>query len=338
MKTECNKDLSALHTMSCQATAENYIAVSSVDELRQALDYAKQQNLPVTILGGGSNVVFSGRLSGLLIHLHNQGKRFLDSPEPDVIRVSVEAGENWHDFVIWSLQHGLRGLENLSLIPGTVGAAPIQNIGAYGVEVESRLESVTAIHQETLQIKTFSHGECRFGYRESIFKHDAKDWVIFRVTFRFSATSPLNTSYSELYNAWVADGQPDDAGRLSKLVCRIRQSKLPDPSDIPNAGSFFKNPVVSSDHYQSLCSRFPELVAYPSDGDQYKLAAGWLIQQCGWKGYEKDGVGVYSKQALVLINPGRRSGHRIMQLAEEIRKTVKEKFGVELETEPLIFS
>ena len=336
MKIENNKDLAPLHTMSCQAYAEFYIAVHGKDELKKALAYGVEQGLATTILGGGSNLVFAKDLTGLVIHIQTLGKQIASESGNNLVRVSVQAGENWHQFVRWTLQHGLRGLENLSLIPGTVGAAPIQNIGAYGVEAKRCLESVRAIHKTSLEEKCFLSEQCNFGYRDSIFKHAAKDWVIYEVGFVFDKNAALKISYAELNRAWSEMGCPDDAMQVSDLVCDIRQKKLPDPDQIPNAGSFFKNPVVTEELCQQLLARFPELVSYPLPDGGRKLAAGWLIQQAGWKGYESQGVGVYAKQALVLINPGHKPGKDLLGLAAKIQQSVQKLFGVMLEIEPLV--
>lgn len=333
--------------MGCPALAEFYIAVDSRQTLLQALAYGHQRHLDITLLGGGSNVVCLPKIPGLVIQLKNLGKTLLNvsaadtGPEntelvADRVTVSVQAGENWHDFVCWTLQQGLRGLENLSLIPGSVGAAPIQNIGAYGVEVESCLESVKAIHKISLEEKVFHHQDCQFGYRDSIFKHQAQHWIIWEVTFCLSALAPLHTKYAELRNEWEAAGCPDDARQLSALVCKIRQRKLPDPREIPNAGSFFKNPVISLAQWQHLTSKFSDLVSYPQADGTYKLAAGWLIQRAGWKGFADKGVGVCDTQALVIINPHHRSGREVVSVAHKIQNSVADLFGVRLEIEPVI--
>jgi UDP-N-acetylmuramate dehydrogenase len=329
--------------MGCQAEADYYVAVRSREELIQALSYGRSQGLKVNIIGGGSNLVFPAKLSGLLIHIQNQGKTFSGSSDTgsraatsELTRVIVQAGENWHEFVNWTLQQGLRGLENLSLIPGSVGAAPIQNIGAYGVEVESCVESVRAIHKATFEEQVFVREQCQFGYRDSIFKHAARDCIIWEVTFRFSRSTALHTDYAELHKAWEQQGCPDDPVQLSKIVCSLRQKKLPDPRLMPNAGSFFKNPLVSIQFAQQLQKQFPGLVSYPQADGRYKLAAGWLIQHAGWKGFEDRGVGVCATQALVLINPGRKPGHEVLALASTIQDSVFKKFAVSLEIEPVL--
>ena len=335
--------------MACRAQADLYVALDSRNALLQALEYGNQRNLEISVLGEGSNVICSSRVRGLVIQLCNKGRMLLERPPsesdrltPDSdkskneVRVSVQAGENWHQFVSWTLQHKLRGLENLSLIPGSVGAAPIQNIGAYGVEVKTCLESVRAIHKSSLEERVFHNQDCQFGYRDSIFKHKAKDWIIWEVTFCLSSSASLNTEYAELNKAWQQIGSPDDAGLVSQLICKIRQQKLPDPRKIPNAGSFFKNPVVSRQQWQDLNRQFPEMVSYPQADGTCKLAAGWLIQYAGWKGFTKNGIGVCETQALVIVNPGRCSGREILALAKKIQQSVKAQFAVNLEIEPTV--
>ncbi len=335
LQLETNKPLDQLHTMACQSQADHYVAVQSVDELQEALAYARGHRLAVHILGGGSNLVFADKVAGLVIHLHLLGKEVLGSQEADHCLVKVAAGEDWHRFVRWTLQQGLRGLENLSLIPGTVGAAPIQNIGAYGVEVESCIHRVEAFHQADGTQHSFAKSDCVFGYRDSIFKRQGNPWIITAVIFQFFQHTPLTPEYAELNKRWLSLGAPDDPLVISELVCQIRQEKLPDPKDVPNSGSFFKNPLVSNADYRRLKQLYPKLVAYPA-GQQWKLAAGWLIQETGWKGNMHNGVGMYEKQALVLVNPGKKSGSEVLKYAQLVKASVKEKFGVLLEQEPVV--
>lgn len=343
LKIEYQKDLTFLHTMACQAVAERYVAVSTLQQLQEALQYGIDHRFDVFVLGGGSNVVFPPVKPGLVIHLLNRGIAVKEHAaatagqiSQDECQLVVAAGEVWHDFVLWTLAQGYRGLENLSLIPGSVGAAPIQNIGAYGVEVAQCLYSVRAIHKVTLQDRVFSRKQCQFAYRDSIFKHSARDWIIWEVTFNLSTSTPLATDYAELNKLWQTRKCPDDALVVSQLICEIRRQKLPDPHVLPNSGSFFKNPIVSTDHFRCLLTQYPELVNYPQPGGTYKLAAGWLIEQAGWKGYEQDGVGVCMTQALVLTNQGRRSAQYLLKLAQEVQLSVFKMFGIELEIEPVL--
>jgi len=340
---EYQKDLTFLHTMACQAVAEHYIAVRTLQQLQEALQYGVDHKCDVFVLGGGSNVLFPPVKRGLVIHILNQGivvrnhaAEIAEKTSSQQCQFVVSAGEIWHDFVLWTLEQGYRGLENLSLIPGSVGAAPIQNIGAYGVEVAQRLQSVRAIHKVTLQDRVFSRKQCQFGYRDSIFKHSARDWIIWEVTFNLSSSAPLVTDYSELNELWQTRQCPDDALVISQLICEIRRRKLPDPHLLPNSGSFFKNPILSPDHFRGLLAQFPDLVNYPQPDGNYKLAAGWLIEQAGWKGYEKEGVGVCTTQALVLTNKGRLGAQNILKLAQDVQLSVFKMFGIELEIEPVL--
>ncbi len=343
MEIIVNQDLAPLHTMGCRSTAQSFIAIHNLAELQAALEEAQRLDRPVTILGGGSNVVFQEEVPGLIVKMENRGIEILEGPEGDLlpepkkkVKVRVQAGESWHQFVKWTLNQGLGGLENLSLIPGTVGAAPIQNIGAYGVEVKDTIVEVVAINRCTGETRSFDNSECGFSYRDSIFKRDPGKWIILDVTFCLSPESPLNLDYAELKRAWEAAGRPSSYQEVGILVEEIRRQKLPDPELIPNSGSFFKNPTVNEELYQKIVSKYPRAVAFPNGVNQWKLAAGWLIQECGWKGFVEDGVGVYEKQALVIVNPGHRAATAIRQLAAKIQRSVVEKFGVDLEIEPFI--
>ncbi len=330
-----DQPLRGLHTMGCSSNASQYAEAVSEEGLRNLLVEAAASDVPVFILGGGSNTVFSGQVEYLVIRLLLKGVVVESESASDVL-LRVQAGENWHEFVRWTLEHQFYGLENLSLIPGTVGAAPIQNIGAYGVEVKSAIREVVAIHKKTAETRVFTAGECQFEYRNSVFKQSAKDWVIVNVLFGLSKAAALNLSYQELRLVWEKTGRPSNPNEVGRLVESLRQQKLPDPEEIPNSGSFFKNPTVSGETYHQLLEKFPKLVAFPNGINCWKLAAGWLIQECGWKGYSADGVGVYHKQALVLVNPGHRPGEAVCRLAENIQQSVMNKFGVSLEIEPVI--
>ncbi|OZG73451.1 UDP-N-acetylenolpyruvoylglucosamine reductase [Hahella sp. CCB-MM4] len=338
-----NQDLSSLHTMGCRSTAQSFVVVYSLPELKSTLEEARQRALPITVLGGGSNVVFSEHVPGLVVKMGILGIEVLENfgseasvEDAEVVWVKAQAGENWHHFVRWTLQQGLGGLENLSLIPGTVGAAPIQNIGAYGVEVKDVISEVSAINRNTGELKIFDRDECGFRYRDSIFKRDPGKWIIVEVTFRLSPKAPLKLDYAELKKFWESAGEPSSYLEVGALVEEIRRRKLPDPDVVPNSGSFFKNPTVDDQLYQRILDEYPSVVAFPSGVNQWKLAAGWLIQECGWKGFVDDGVGVFDRQALVIINPGYRPAAAIKGLASKIQQSVADKFGVELEIEPFI--
>lgn len=329
-----NVDLQAFNSFSISERARRLACVESQAELCAALALATEQNWPVTLLGGGSNVVLSGPVDGLVIAMRIRGRRVIERDAAGVV-VEGEAGENWHAFVNWTLDQGLSGLENLSLIPGTLGAAPVQNIGAYGVELKDSVESLDALDRDSGQVIRFSQADCRFGYRDSLFKQAAGRYVILRVRLRLSMRPQLKIDYAPLAAAWRATGlQRPDARVVSELVCQIRSSKLPDPARLGNAGSFFKNPLVSAVKLQQLLLEHPQLPHYPQPDAEYKVAAGWLIEKAGWKGYREGNVGVHSEQALVLVNVAAARGCEILTLAERIQRDILTRFGLELEMEP----
>lgn len=332
-----NHPLDALNTFGLRATARFYVEVESEEECKAVLQSDTAAAFPVVVLGGGSNVILAGRLDALVIHPCMKGISLIEARDDDVI-VEAMAGEIWHDFVRYCLKAGWHGLENLSLIPGSVGAAPIQNIGAYGVEITDVFDSLTAIEIATGELREFSHEECRFAYRDSIFKQEAADrFLITRVRFCLSRTPATHLGYGDIQNELSAHGITDPTPeQLSDAIIAIRRRKLPDPAVIGNAGSFFKNPVVSTDMYSGLKQRFPGIVAYPQH-QEVKLAAGWLIDQCGWKGRAIGPVGSYEKQALVLVNHGGATGADVLKVAEAIKADVKNRFGVELEMEPRVY-
>lgn len=332
-------DLKPHNTMGISCLAQYLTRVTSEEQLREALLWAQSENLPVCPLGEGSNVVFSGDYEGLVIliaiegcQLENDGERVL---------VKAGAGENWHEFVRWTLEQGLYGLENLSLIPGCVGAAPIQNIGAYGVEIKDLFHSLTAMDVATGEMISMDAEACQFGYRDSVFKGEFRDrFVITSVTFSLSREFESALGYGHLQKEVQQEaGESPVSGLLvSDVVCRIRNSKLPLPEQLGSAGSFFKNPVVTDEHYQQLLKVEPGIVAFPAGEGCWKLAAGWLIDQCGFKGaVHESGAGVYKHQALVLVNHGQATGKDILALAGEIQQAVHARFGVELEREPRVY-
>jgi UDP-N-acetylmuramate dehydrogenase len=293
--------------------------------------------LPRLVLGGGSNLIFSGDFEGLVLHLANQGKSIVGEDDTHVV-VRAQAGENWHEFVQWTLAQNLPGLENLSLIPGSVGAAPIQNIGAYGSELKDCFHSLTYFDFSTGEVCVLDREACHFGYRDSIFKHELRDRaVILEVSFALPKPWQPNLSYAELANELSASGVlTPNARDISEAVITIRRRKLPDPSVIGNAGSFFKNPVITKDTHAVLLEKYPQLVSYPQRDGSVKLAAGWMIDQCGWKGKSLGAAGVHEKQALVLINRGGASGADVLKLAQAIQDDVQQRFGVKLEIEPVL--
>ena len=330
--------LQSHNTLAVPAVADWFVSVASDADLRQALAWARERQLPLLVLGGGSNIVLRDNFPGLVIHMRSQGKNLVAEDE-DYVWLQVAAGENWHQLVEYTLGQGFYGLENLSLIPGSVGAAPIQNIGAYGVEVQDVLAELTALEIASGVQVNFTRDSCQFGYRDSIFKGALKDkYIITSVTFRLRKKPHLVLDYPALHQA-LAGVAPENLSPwlVSEAVIAIRQSKLPDPAQIPNVGSFFKNPMISLEQYQQLQQRYPQLVAYPVDGRQVKLAAGWLIDQAGWRGREFAGARVHAQQALVLTNPQRLPGGALLALAEQIQGDVQARFGVHLEMEPRVY-
>ncbi len=331
-------NLQKFNTLAVPALAQYFVSVKTDDELREALAFARTENLPLLILGGGSNIVLRADFSGLVVQIKSQGKEVVDEND-EFVWLKVAAGENWHQLVEYSLDNALYGLENLSLIPGSVGAAPIQNIGAYGVEIKELVAELSALNIRSGLPVTFTNESCRFGYRDSIFKQSLKDqYVITSVTFRLRKQPHLNLTYPALRAALANLAEADITPQhVSAAVIDIRQTKLPDPAIIPNVGSFFKNPVIDQLQFDALKVENPELVSYPAAANQVKLAAGWLIDQAGWRGREVGGAVVHQQQALVLTNPLKSSGQTVLELAELIKKSVFEQFGVVLEMEPRIY-
>ncbi|PTQ90381.1 UDP-N-acetylmuramate dehydrogenase [Agitococcus lubricus] len=328
-----NVSLQKYHSFALATQARFLWTVNRVEQLQQALRTITAKNLPVFILGGGSNVIFTQNYAGLILCPQLKGIRYQYVNHTQVL-VEAAAGENWHDFVQYCLAKGWYGLENLSLIPGTVGAAPIQNIGAYGVEIKDCFASLTAIHRQTGRSQEFSLHDCQFAYRDSVFKQHLKDqFVITHVRFLLSTQSLVKTQYGDIaarLSSWhITQATPQDVARA---IIAIRQQKLPDPAHIGNAGSFFKNPVVTEAHFNQLKAQYPHIVAYPQ-AHGVKLAAGWLIEQAGWKGQNLGQAGVYEKQALVLVNRGAATGQEVMALARQIQDSVWAKFMVALEIE-----
>lgn len=331
-------DLQKFNTLAAPALADWYVNVTTEAELREALAYARERELRLLVLGGGSNLVLRGDFHGLVVHMRNAGKEIVNENDEHVW-LKVAAGENWHNLVEFSLAQGFYGLENLSLIPGNVGAAPIQNIGAYGVELKDVFAELTAVDIHSGLSVTFPLDACRFAYRDSIFKQSLKDqYIITSVTLKLHKTPRLFLEYPALQHAFanipMDSISPQD---VSATVMAIRQSKLPDPAVIPNVGSFFKNPVVNMTTYTALKNKFPDVVAYPVDDHQVKLAAGWLIDRAGWRGKNQGGAEVHQHQALVLTNPRQVSGKIVLALANSIQTSIATMFGVQLEVEPRIY-
>ncbi len=329
-----NFSLKPFHTFATPAFARYFAEVQSLDKLRELLSDPLLKKHNHLLLGAGSNVLFKNDFPGVVIKLSIMGREVLKSGS-GIIRLRVNAGEDWDQLVAYCVENNWGGMENLSLIPGNVGTSPMQNIGAYGVELKDFFDELEALELSTGKIRTFNKKECRFGYRDSFFKKEGKGkYIILSVTFNLTENHHrINTSYGALEAELKSMGVTNpEIGHIRKAVCNIRRSKLPDPALLGNAGSFFKNPVVTEKKFRELKGSFPGMVAYP-DTKGMKLAAGWLIENTGWKGYRKGDAGVHQKQALVLVNHGNANGKEITRLAEKIKKSVQEKFGVELETE-----
>ncbi len=327
-----NFSLKEFNTFNIEVAAKFFATPQSVDELEFLIYEEEFLKVPKLIIGSGSNLLFTKDIDALVIHPEIKGIELVDENQEHVI-VKVAAGEIWDNFVEWTVRKGYSGLENLSLIPGSVGAAPVQNIGAYGVELKDVLYKVDALNIELKEHNTFTNSECEFAYRNSIFKNKFKGkYIITHVYFKLSKKHNFKLNYGNLKKELQKIGLIN-LQTVRNAVINIRRSKLPEPDELPNAGSFFKNPVVSNDKFKQLIVKFPDLVHYPADNSKHKLAAGWLIDYCGLKGYRKDKVGVHKNQALVLINYGGAKGTDILNLAEYVRTMVFNTFGIKLEFE-----
>jgi UDP-N-acetylmuramate dehydrogenase len=321
--------LRSLNTFGFDVQADNLIVLSDVAQLAGMGAFPH----PLRVLGGGSNVLMTGHVHGTVILNQLKGIQAVEEDESHVW-VRSGAGEVWHDLVLYAIGNGLGGIENLALIPGTVGASPIQNIGAYGVEVKDTITSVEAWHWKEGAVHTFTNEDCRFGYRDSIFKHELKDKVVVTaVTFRLSKHPKLHTEYGAIAEELAQMGAIPSVKSIAQAVINIRRSKLPDPAVIGNAGSFFKNPTIQQSAFDDLHEAFPALPAYAAGPGFVKVPAGWMIEHCGWKGYRDGDAGVHAKQALVLVNYGSAHGTQILQLSAAVMDSVQEKFGIMLERE-----
>jgi UDP-N-acetylmuramate dehydrogenase len=345
MIVEHNVPLQAHNSFGIVAKARALVRVRSETDVQQLLTDPEHGPIPKFVLGGGSNIVLTGDVKPLVLKVEVMGRRLIEDG-PRALLVEAGAGENWHEFVTWTLDQGSPGLENLALIPGTVGASPVQNVGAYGVELQDRFESLDAIDLSTGKIFTLDAAQCAFGYRDSVFKHVAAkegDFglggraLILRVRFRLPKPWKPVLGYLDLERKMQETGirQPT-ARQIYDWVCAVRSAKLPDPRVIGNAGSFFKNPTVTPEQCQDIIAREPNIVHYPMPDGSVKLAAGWLIDACGWKGKSVGNAGVYEKQALVLVNRGGATGGEVVTLARAIQTSVYERFGIRLEPEPVV--
>jgi UDP-N-acetylmuramate dehydrogenase len=330
--------LQKLNTFGLPACGRYFCGATSVDDLREALAFANDHRFPVLLLGGGSNVVLTRDFPGLVVKITLEGIELLEDT-PDHCLLRVEAGEDWPGLVEYCLQRGYFGLENLSLIPGTVGAAPIQNIGAYGVELRERLDSLQALNRTTGRLVRFRNPECGFSYRNSVFKQEYRDhYVITSVMLKLDRRPAPVTTYGSVEHELKAMGvkniTPD---AVSRAVCNLRRRKLHDPAVLGNAGSFFKNPLVSSETFSRLKSRYADLVAHPVSDNLVRLSAGWMIDRLGWKGVRRRAVGVHTEHALVLVNYGGAAAEEVVDLAREIQLSVREAFDLDMEIEPRVY-
>ena len=337
LPVERHASLRALNSFGLPAVARRLVRIHDDDDVRRVLVDPELRRLPKFVLGGGSNLVLSRDPPGVVMRVEVRGRQLLQT-RPDAWIVQAGAGEPWHEFVAWTLEQGLPGLENLALIPGTVGAAPVQNIGAYGVELQDRFESLDAVELASGHSLTLDAAACRFGYRDSVFKQAlAGKTVITRVRFRLPRPWQPVLGYLDLERKVAETGlTAPDARTVFDWVVAIRRAKLPDPAVIGNAGSFFKNPVVTEEQCRDIIGRDPAVVHYLLPDGRVKLAAGWLIDACGWKGKTIGGAGVYDKQALVLVNRGGATGAEVLTLARAIQESVYGRFGIRLEPEPVI--
>jgi UDP-N-acetylmuramate dehydrogenase len=334
-KSTPNLALKDRNTFGLDASAQLAFEIDSAAQIPEVMRLIAQQNLPWRVLGGGSNVILPKVLAGATLLMNITGQEILSSDQNTTV-IAVGSGVNWHEFVAWTLENNLPGLENLALIPGTVGAAPIQNIGAYGVELANYIDHIEAFDVKKQAFVTLSNSECQFAYRDSYFKKNPHCFIVTKVVFRIPKTWQAKIHYADLTKQFETNPKPS-AEEIFLAVCKIRTHKLPDPKVIGNAGSFFQNPVILNEQYEALLKKYAALVSYPDAPGKRKLAAGWLIDQCGFKGQRIGEVGVYENQALVLVNHGNGTAQDILGLAKCIQDKVLKEFGVSLEIEPNIF-
>lgn len=334
LSIEPNRSLKPFNTFAVEARAVRFTEAHSDQDVIDALAEAQRLNVPLWVLGGGSNLVLTGDVQALVLRMATAGVRIVED-RGDRVVVEAAAGEPWHPFVVHCLEHGLYGLENLSLIPGTVGASPIQNVGAYGVEIKDVFAGLTALDRVSGRLVEFGLLDCEFGYRDSLFKRQAGRYIILKVRFLLHRSAKLRLDYGPVQQ-WLQshDIRSPSPLDVSRAISAIRSEKLPDPKVLGNAGSFFKNPIVPRTAADALRNQYPDLIGYPQEDGRVKLAAGWLIERAGWKGYRMGDAGVHTLQALVLVNYGRANGKQILELAQMIQNDIAERFGVRLEVEP----
>ena len=333
MEIKSNFSLKKYNTFGIQAYARKFVAVHSVDELKTILE--ENKNEKKFILGGGSNMLLTQDIDALVIHINLKGKKIIKKND-DFVWVESQAGESWHDFVLYTIEHNFGGLENMSLIPGNVGTTPVQNIGAYGTEIKDTFVSCEAMHIESQEIRTFTNAECNFGYRESIFKHGAKDqYIITSVVYKLTKRNhKINTSYGDITAELAKNNITTPTLKdVSNAVIAIRKSKLPDPKELGNSGSFFKNPILLKSDFEQIHQKFPQMKYYEVSATEVKVPAGWLIEQAGFKGKRFGDAGVHKNQALVLVNYGNATGQEILEVSRDVQKTVFETFGIHIEAE-----
>jgi len=333
LKIQKNISLKQYNTFGIDVNAKRFATVNSVIDLKNIITNEKD----IFLLGGGSNMLLTSDIEKLVIHLDLKGI-IVNNTEKNTVYVTAEAGENWHEFVLWCISQNYGGLENLSLIPGNVGTSPIQNIGAYGVEIKDTFFQLEALNIETGKTKIFTKEDCNFGYRNSVFKNEVKGkFIILNVTFKLTKNNHnINISYGAI-KAGLENKSNPSIKEISDVIIAIRESKLPDPEKIGNSGSFFKNPVISNKAFQILQKSYPEIPHYIVTKDEIKVPAGWLIEQCGFKGKRIGDAGVHDKQALVLVNYNNATGEEIFNLAKNVKQTVKNKFNIDLDIEVNIF-
>lgn len=326
--------LKPYNTFGIDVKATQFVDISSIEQLKSRI-LENNNQLPLFVLSGGSNMLLTKDVDALVLHINTKGIEVINEDD-EFVWVKAQAGEIWHDFVLQAIGLNLGGLENLSLIPGKVGSSPIQNIGAYGVEIKDTMHSLEALNLASLEIETFTNNDCHFGYRESVFKNELKgSYIITSVTFKLKKNPHiLHTSYGAIQQELDAQNiQNPTIKDVSNAVISIRQSKLPDPKEIGNSGSFFKNPIISKELYHQLIEQNPEIPHYPVNETEVKVPAGWLIEHSGLKGFRKGDAGVHTKQALVLVNYGNASGQELIDIAHYVQQTVFEKFGIHINPE-----
>ena len=333
MKILHNFSLKKYNTFGIEAKAKQFVAVHSTAQLKTILEENKSHKK--FILGGGSNMLLTKDIDALVIHIDLKGKKIIEDSD-DFVYVESQAGESWHEFVLWTIDQNFGGLENMSLIPGNVGATPVQNIGAYGTEIKDTFVSCEAIAIENQEVKTFLKEECHFEYRESIFKNEAKDkYIITSVVFKLTKKNhKINTSYGDITNELEKNNISNPTLKeVSDAVIAIRQSKLPDPKDLGNSGSFFKNPILLKSDFEKIHQQFPEMKYYNVSETEVKVPAGWLIEQAGFKGKRFGDAGIHKNQALVLVNYGNATGQEILNVSKDIQDTIFKRFGINIEAE-----